>query len=243
MPETPISASGADPRQRARSILKSSSAFAGCPDSVIDELMARAVVTKFGRGDTMYRQGGAGDSLAVVLSGSLKATNDTAEGKEVVMGFLKSGALIGEIALLDGGDRSANVVALEAVEAVFIYRRDLVQILRRNPDALFTLIEGLCARLRQTITLVESYSLETSARVAAALLRLAAEHGQTVKGTTTINLKLNQSDLGGHLGLARETVSRTFGDLRDSGIIQMRGSLIVILDKDRLADLADGSPK
>ncbi len=229
-----------DPRGRARALLKSDSAFASCPDTVIDEVMKRAQVQKFGKGDTLCHQGDPGDSLMIVLTGSLKVTNVTAEAKEVVLGFMKSGSLLGEIAALDGRHRTANVVALEPTEIVAIYRRDLLPILRQNPDAMFALLEGLCGRLRTTNTLVESYSLETDTRVASCLVRLIEEHGQKAKGGTAIDLKFTQRDLGSHLGLTRETVSRTLSEFRDQGIVEVRGTSIVILDEAGLRSIAEG---
>jgi CRP-like cAMP-binding protein len=189
----------------------------------------------------MCRQGDPGDSLMVVLSGTLKVTNVTAEAKDVVLGFLKAGALIGEIAALDGRHRTASVVALEPTEAVTIYRRDLIPILRQSPESMFALLEGLCGRLRATNALIESYSLETDARVATCLVRLVEEHGLKAPGGRTIDLKLTQRDLGSHLGLTRETVSRTLSDFRDQGLVEMRGTSIVVLDEEGLRAIADGA--
>lgn len=237
---TPTSQIVPDARDRARRALRGSGAFAHCADTVIDEIVARAVAVKLARGDVVYRQGELGDSLMVLLSGSLKVTNVTAEGKEIVLGFLKPGALFGEIAALDGRERTANVVALEPCEAVAIYRRDLLPVLRGNPDAMMALMEGLCARVRSTIRLVESHSLETAARVADGLVRLAEEHGQPSGKATTIDLRLTQRDLGGHLGLTRETVSRTLGDFREAGLVEISGATILIIDMPGLIEIATG---
>ena len=106
---------------------------------------------------------------------------------------------------------------------------------------MFALLEGLCGRLRQTNALFESQTLEAGARVADCLLRLAREHGQTTAKGTIIDLKLTQRDLGGHLGLTRETVSRSFGDLREAGLIEIAGTSIVILDALGLQAVAEGS--
>ena len=231
----------ADARDRARRVLKESSAFAACSPAVIDEIMQHAVVVKLPRGDALYRQGEQGDSMMVLLTGSLKVTSITAEGRELVLGFLKPGSLIGEIAALDGRERTANVVAMEAVEAVAIYRRNLLPILRANADAMFALLAGLCGRLRATNALLESQTLEAGARVADGLLRLANEHGQKSAKGTLIDLKLTQRDLGGHLGLTRETVSRTLGDFREAGLIEIVGTAILILDGDGLRGVAEGS--
>ena len=240
-PSGPHHGAPAEPRQRARAILKSSSAFAACSDAVIDQIMERAVATRLAKGDTLYRQGEPGDSLTILLSGSLKVINVTAEAKEVVLGFLKAGALIGEIAALDGRERTASVVALEPVEGVAVYRRDLLPILRANADAMFALLERLCGRLRATNALVESFSLDTEARVASCLMRLAGEHGREKGDETTIELKLTQRDLASHLGLTRETVSRMLSEFRGAGLIEMRDALIVILDADGLTALAEGA--
>lgn len=231
----------ADARARARAVLKMGSAFAACPDSVIDEIMRRAQVHRFAKGETVCRQGEPGDSLMIVLSGSLKVTNVTAEARDVVLGFLKAGALLGEIAALDGRERTASVVTLEPVELVTIYRRDLLPILRQNPDSMFALLEGLCGRLRSTINLVESYSLETEARVASCLVRLLDEHGLEAAGGMAIDLKLTQRDLGSHLGLTRETVSRTLGEFREQGLLEIRGMSIVVIDADGLRAVAEGA--
>ena len=234
--------SAADTKARARSILSTRSAFQSCSAELIDEIMKNTVVVRLARGDIVYRQGEKGDSMMVVVSGSLKVTKLTAEGKELVLGFVRPGALIGEIAALDGKERTANVTSLEATEAVTIYRRDLLPILRKNADAMFALLDGLCDRLRTTNDLLESYTMESSARVAACLVRLAGTHGQAAKDGVEIDLKLTQRDLGSHLGLTRETISRTLGDFRDEGLISLAGQTIVVHNREDLALIAEGSP-
>lgn len=239
--ENTTSAMGAAARrQLARAILKTRSCFSACPDNVIDAMMERGASIKLAKGDVLYRQGEQGESLTIVLEGRLKVVKTTAEAKDVVLAFLGTGDVIGEMAALDGKPRSASVVAMEPVDAVSIYRRDLVQILKRDPDALMGLLSAICHRLRNTISLVESYSLETEARVAAVLLRLAQSHGRKSGGETIIELKVTQSDLGSHLGLTRETVSRTLGDLRGMGLVKMRGQNIVVADAEGLKLFAGG---
>lgn len=230
----------ADAKSRARAVLKRDSAFASCPDAVIDDILRRGHVQRFARGETVCRQGDPGDSLMIVLSGSLKVTNVTTEARDVVLGFMKPGALLGEVAALDGRERTASVVTLEPVEVVTIYRRDLLPILRQSPESMLALLEGVCARLRSTINLVESYALETEARVASCLVRLLDEYGAKADGGTAIDLKLTQRDLGSHLGLTRETVSRTLGEFREQGLLEIRGTAIVVLDPAGLKSIAEG---
>ena len=67
------------------------------------------------------------------------------------------------------------------------------------------------------------------------------EHGQQMKDGIAIDLKLTQRDLGSYLGLTRETVSRTLSEFRDQGLVEMRGTVIVVLDPDGLRTIAEGA--
>jgi CRP-like cAMP-binding protein len=230
----------ADAKTRAKELLKSKSVLSRCPDAILDDIVRRGSVVRHARGETIYSQGSPGDSLLILLAGSLKILNVTADAREVVLGFAKPGALIGEIAVLDGCPRSADVVALEATEAFVIYRRDLMSVLRASADATMGLVEGLCGMIRAGNARVENHGMQTSARCAACLINLAEKHGRSDGDESVIiDLKITQRDLGNYLGLTRETVSRTLGEFRDSGLVEMQGSSIVILDLDGLQEIAD----
>jgi len=230
----------ADAKTRAKDLLKQRSVLARCPENVLDDIVRRGSVVRHARGETIYSQGSPGDSLVILLSGSLKITNVTTDAREVVLGFAKPGALIGEIAVLDGSPRSADVVALEATEAFVIYRRDLMPILRSNPDATFALVEGLCSMIRATNARVESQGMQTQARCAACLVNLVQQHGREAgEDSVVIDLKITQRDLGNFLGLTRETVSRTLSEFKESGLIETKGNSIVVLDLDGLQEIAE----
>ena len=230
----------ADAKTRAKELLKERSILSRCPDGILDDIVRRGSIVRHAKGQTIYSQGSPGDSLIVLLAGSLKIVNVTADAREVVLGFAKPGALIGEIAVLDGSPRSADVVALEPTESFIVYRRDLMPIVRSNGDAMFALVDGLCGMIRSTNTLVESYAMHTSARGAACLTQLAARHGRAAPdGGTIIDLKITQRDLGNYLGLTRETVSRMLGEFREAGLVELKGNSIVILDADGLQDVAE----
>lgn len=230
----------ADAKTRAKELLKLKSVLSRCPDAILDDIVRRGSVVRHARGETIYSQGSPGDSLLILLAGSLKITNVTTDAREVVLGFAKPGALIGEIAVLDGSPRSADVVALEATEAFVIYRRDLMPVLRASPEATMGLVEGLCGMIRAANARVESQGMQTSARCAACLVNLAEKHGRAGgDDSVVIDLKITQRDLGNYLGLTRETISRTLSEFKDSGLIEMKGNSIVILDLDGLQEIAD----
>jgi CRP/FNR family transcriptional regulator, cyclic AMP receptor protein len=224
---------------RARDALKTLSFLGGLPDAVLDRLAGRAHVKRYGKGETIVTRDDAGESLMLLLGGRAKISNITSDAREIVLNFLGKGDVIGEITILDGAPRTANAVAIEDTEALVLYRRDLLPVLPKNPDAMLELIQILCEKLRATSAIIEENSLPMAARAAAGLLRLADQHGRVIKGGTLIDLKLSQRDLGSYLGLSRENVSRQLGLFRDIGLLRIEGAEIVILDRDALRAYSD----
>lgn len=217
-----------------KAILKAKSVLAGLPDAALDALLRRARVVRYARGAAIYQRGDLGDSLMIILSGRVKITNVTADAREVALNFLGEGDLNGELAALDGRERSANATALEATEALVIWRRDLLPVLEQNPKAMLGVIEALAGKVRMMSAAVEHSGLQMTAKAAGALLRLADQHGRTTPDGVLIDLKLSQRDLGNYAGLSRENMNRQLSELRDRELIRVDGALIVIVDREGL---------
>ena len=189
------------------------------------------------------RRGEPGNSLMVLLTGRIKITNVNADAREVVLNFLGTGDINGEIAALDGKERTADAVATEPVELFVVHARDLLPTLTAYPNALLEIIQILCEKLRSTSAIIEDNTLEMRGRIARGLLRLAQQHGRRSKDGIRVNLKLTQTELGGYLGLSRENVSRQLGGLRDANVIKFNDSQIIITDEQGLAVIGDTPSK
>jgi len=223
----------------SRSVLKSKSVLGSLPDDALDGLAKRARVASFVKGEALYRRGDAGDSLMVILTGRVKISNITDDAREVVLNFLGPGDLNGEIAVLDGKGRSADATALEATEVAILYRRDVMAVLERHPQALLGIVAVLAGKLRMASAMVEHGLLQMAGKAARGLLRLAEQHGLDAKDGTLVDLKLSQKDLGSYLGLSRENTSRELGRLREAGLIRVDGAKIVIVDREGLEAWAE----
>jgi CRP/FNR family transcriptional regulator, cyclic AMP receptor protein len=160
-----------------------------------------------------------------------------------VLNFLGVGDITGEIAVLDGKERTADAVALEACEVFVVYARDLLPVLSAHPAALLEIIQLLCEKLRSTSAIIEDNTLEMRGRTARGLLRLAQQHGRTSKEGIRLDLTVSQAELGGYLGLSRENVSRQLGQLRDANVITIHGSQIIITDEQGLTVIAAAPSK
>jgi len=229
--------------ERIRPFLRNHTFFGGLSDTALDALIARGHTRRYAKGDTIYRRGAPGDSLMVLLAGRIKVTNINADAREVVLNFLGVGDINGEIAALDGKERTADAVAIEPCEVFVVYARDLLPVLRANPEALLEIVQILCEKLRSASAIIEDNTLEMRGRTARGLQRLAQQHGRTSKHGIRLQLTLSQRELGGYLGLSRENVSRQLGQLKDANVIRLEGLQIVITDEEGLAAIAQASSK
>jgi CRP-like cAMP-binding protein len=224
-------------------LLKRSSVLGALPDDVIDELCRAGVRKAYQKGQAVFWQGEPGESALFVLSGQLRVMSMTEDGHEVGLNFLSTGDVFGEVALLDGRERTASIVALEDSEVFELYRRDLLPVLTAHPQLLLEVVVALCEKLRIATSIIEDSSLEMAARLAKGLLRLARQHGVTNREQIRVELSLSQSELGAYVGLSRSNVNRQLAQLKAAGIASFDASKIVILDPARLARLAAAEPK
>lgn len=227
--------------ERVRLFLKNNT-FLGClPDTALDALLRRGHIKKYSTGDVICRRQEAGDTLMVVVAGRIKITNSDADGKEIVLNFLGAGDIIGEIAVLDGKERTADAIALQGTELFLVYARDLMPTLTAHPQALLELIQILCERLRAASAVIEDNALDMRRRAARGLLRLALQLGRNSKDGIRVDLVASQSELGSYLGLSRQSVNRQLGLLRDAKVIRNDGAHIIVTDELALCEIAEAT--
>ena len=174
---------------------------------------------RFDAGDTIFLMGALHDSMFAVLSGEVRISMPSADGKEVVLATVHAGEVFGEIAMLDGKPRSADATALTACNLAVLDRRDVLAAIGRNADAWLGLMEVLCSRLRRTDHhLVELALLGLPARLAKTLLR--AVDTIPAHAPNRASLRLSQSELANRVGASRESVNKCFQEWRRAGIIR-----------------------
>src|SRR6266700_1601145 len=124
--------------------------FRGLVTGERDAVVARARMRHFAAGETIFLMGSPGGSMMAVLSGTVRISISSPEGREVVLAVLQPGEVFGEIALLDGKERTADARAMTACDLAVLERRDVLEFLERQPNAWPRVVEVLCDRLRAT---------------------------------------------------------------------------------------------
>jgi CRP/FNR family transcriptional regulator, cyclic AMP receptor protein len=205
----------------------------------LQALIKRGIRQHFAKGRMIVARGDGGDSLLLILSGEVKVSTVTADGHEVALNFLGPDDALGEIAVLDGGERTADATALSDVEAFVLQRRDVMPALLAEPEALNEVIALLCGKLRAASEQIEDNALDMGRRMARGLMRLMRQHGRRGPKGTRLAISPSQRDIGLFTGLSRENVSRQMSALREAGIIAVEGTEIMILDDKRLLAVAE----
>jgi CRP/FNR family transcriptional regulator, cyclic AMP receptor protein len=196
-------------------------------------LVSQARIRNFAPGDTVFLMGSPGDSMMAVLKGNIRISVPSTEGKEIVLAILHPGELLGEIALLDGKERTADARAMGACSLALLERRAVLAFLERHPSGCLGLIEVLCGRLRQTDQqIAEMVFLNLPARLAKTLLRM-------VEDTAAMRIALSQRELGNIVGATRESINKCLREWQRNGVVRIEESEIIITKKTLLKALAD----
>lgn len=218
-----------DPEKKLPSLafLHSIPMFAGVPDEQLEPIARMAIYRKVPRGTTIVRAGDCTDSLYVIISGNARVLNSDAEGREVILTLLGPGEFFGEMGLIDGSPRSADVVASEPCELLVIAKAEFKQGLADNFDLCLNIMKSLVQRLREADRKIESLALmDVYGRVAKLLLEFSIEEG----GERVIRRKLTKQDIAKMIGASREMVSRVMKDLEGSGYIRVEEGRIILND-------------
>jgi CRP-like cAMP-binding protein len=203
------------------------------------EFEARAGRRRFKPGSTLTHEGSAGAEVMVLLSGRVKVSIDTDDGREVVLNFCGPGDLIGEFSVIDSGARSGTTEALEPVEALALSNQDFLALLEERPGITMALVRELVRRFRDSDRMrIEFASAHTLGRVAARLAELCGDHGEPVEDGIAITLPISQEELAGWAGASREATAKALQTLRDLGTIRTERRRIVVLDEAVLRERA-----
>lgn len=205
----------------------------------IDALLAYTRVERYRAGREIFSKGSPGDSMMAVLKGRVKISSLSPEGKEIVLNIISPGEIFGEIALLDGKERTADATAMGDCELLVLSRRDFLPFLERRADLCLLLLSVLCERLRRTSEQVEDMLFRhLQSRLAKTLLRLGRSTGAPKGRALHIDLKLSQRDLANLVGGSRESINKHLQLLQKSGVIGLDHGAIVIKDVAALERLA-----
>jgi CRP/FNR family transcriptional regulator, cyclic AMP receptor protein len=224
--------------QERRQIFERHLLFGKLSAGEIDSLISYARVDRYPAGREIFAKGSPGQCLMAVLRGSIKISSLSSDGKEVVFRIINAGEIFGEIAALDGEERSADATAMTDCELLVLNRRDFLRVLENRADLCMILLRILCRRLRLTSEQVEDVMFRhLESRVAKALLQFAESVCLDGLQSTSVELHLSQRELGNMAGGSRESVNKILQNWHRQGLIDLGKASVLIRDIEALRRL------
>jgi len=221
-------------------MLQGSPLFRGLPQPVLERIAGLAVQRSYRNGEIIFSQGDPGDALYAVVTGKIRISAGAADGREIFLNIMEPGDTFGEIALLDGGTRTASATATAASELVSIRREHFLGLLEREPRVALELLHLCGERLRWTSGLVEDAALlHASARLAKRLLSLGQLHGE--RTGNGMLLRISQEDLASFLGVSRQVVNQYLQGWKDRGWVELGRGIITVRDEVAIRNAAQES--
>jgi CRP-like cAMP-binding protein len=223
----------------AQTMLERNRLFRGLPVTTIQQIAALAIRRPYKSGAIVFSQADPGDALYGVITGKIRISAGTPDGKEVFLNIMEPGDTFGEIALLDGHHRTATASATAPTELMIILREHFLALLQREPKLVTHLLQLLCQRIRWTSGLAEeSALLGVPARLARRLLSLAQLHGRAA--ADGIHLTISQEEVARFLGVSRQIVNQYLQTWKAKRWVGLGRGKIIILAEDALQAIVAG---
>src|ERR1700722_7691281 len=217
-------------------ILRKHPIFCDLEPEALDQLCRYAKHMTLKRGAAIFSKGDPGNSLVAVITGTVKISISSADGRSAILNLIGPGEIFGEVALLDGQARPADATANTNCEIFVIDRREFLPFVRSQPELAMKFIELLCARLRLTSDQVEQVILQDlPGRLASALIRLTEKHKLAQGGRT---IAVTQQEISEMVGMTRESINKQLRAWAARNWVRLEHGAIVVLDRAWLKAMA-----
>jgi CRP-like cAMP-binding protein len=219
------------------SVLRQHPMFRDLGTEALDQLCRYAKHISLKRGATICSKGDPGNFLFIVISGTVKISVSSPDGRNAILNLINAGDLFGEVAVLDGQARTADAIANTNCEIFVLDRRDFLPFVRSQPELAMRLIELLCTRLRWTSDQVEQVILQDlPGRLASALLGLTEKRKLEPQSQT---IAITQQEISEMVGMTRESINKQLRAWAARNWVRLEHGAIVVLDAAALRELAD----
>lgn len=200
--------------------------FEPLDDSDRRALLQEMRETSFDASQVIFTRGDPGRDIYLVTAGRVRLSVLTAEGRELSFAHAEPGAVFGEIAMLDGGPRSADATAVVKTEALSLGRAAFMRLAETRPHLVDAVVRFLCRRIREADQQLEAIALfPIEVRLARFFLAAARQKvPDATEGKVTIDLGMSQGELALLIGASRPKVNTALSMLESNGAIARQGA-------------------
>lgn len=210
-------------------VIRSVFIFSELDDAHLRDVLSHCREQEVDKGQVIVTENAPGDALFVILSGDVKVSVVSSEGKEIILSTLKGGEFFGEMSLLDGATRSANVIALSKARLLRLSREDFLNQILPEREIASAILAVMSRRLRAANERITNLiALDVFDRLGRYFQREATDKGRLLIDGSVVFERLPQSDIASIIGSSRETVTRMIREMVDQGLIAVSGRNIIL---------------
>ncbi len=213
--------------------------FSGLKPDDLKPLTGKLRRRGYQKGEVIFHQDDPADRMHIIVDGRIRISITSDDGREKDLAILKSGECFGEMALLDGSNRSATATAVDPTQTLALYRDDFMEFLQIHPGVVTKTTSLLTSRLRVVNQMLGDLAfLDVPTRVAKQLLELSEAYVDESASDAPVEIPMGQDELARLVGASRETISRALNSYRRLGILSTSHRRITINDPEALERMA-----
>ena len=217
-------------------VIRRAPLFTALDDASAATLRESMTQVKVSKGQTLFKEGDAGDRLFVVVEGKLKLGTSSGDGRENLLSILGPGDMFGELSLFDPGPHTATATAVTDARVLALANDQVIGWVTAHPQVSLQLFKRLARRLRRTNeVLADLVFADVPGRVAKAIMDLGERFGTKKDDGLHVNHELTQEELAQLVGASRETVNKALADFAGRGWVRLEPRAVVVLDYERLS--------
>ena len=212
--------------------------FCNLPPAALKRLEAIKSPAFYPKGAVLYMEGQPARGVFVLCHGRAKLSTSSSDGKTIIFKIAMPGEILGLSANIAGSVHEVTAEVLEPTQAIFIRREDFLHFLREHGEAALRVAQQLSNNYHTAYSEIRSLGLSHSASEKLARLILEwsshpAEHVANAK----VNMTLTHDEIAQLIGTSRETVTRSFAELKRKNLLSTRGTILIIRDREALEKL------
>jgi len=191
------------------------------------------------KGSLLFVEGEQPRGVFIICSGRVKLTTSSTEGRTLIVKIAEEGEVLGASATILGKAYEVSAETIEPAQVNFIKRDDFLKFLNTSPEACMHTAQQLSEKYHSAQREIRTLGLAqtTSEKLAKLILDWCNSNGEVTPKGVRLKVLLTHEEIAQMIGTTRETVTRLLSDFKRKGIIEVKGSTIVILRKPELESL------
>ena len=221
--------------------LRNSSFFCALSQPAMEALNQVKHTTAYPEGALVFMEGQAARGVYIICQGRVKMSTTSSDGKTLILKIAQAGEILGAHSVVGGKAHELTVETLQPCQLAFVAREDFLRFLQQHGDACLQAAQHLGRNCQSPYEVIRSLGLShsVSEKLARLLLQWSAD-ARVSNGVVQVRLTLTHEEIAQLIGASRETVTRTLGDFKRQGVIELHGSVLVIRNLKALQKLGAG---